>query len=98
MLLVVILHLLFIYRSLQVLFVEGNQLVALPCATLAIPHLRYIRVRNNFMHPIFWPEYMKDNDVPQSLRDLSGLLMKQLELDLRYGRKLPKLAKEILNT
>ncbi|XP_067949228.1 uncharacterized protein [Watersipora subatra] len=85
-------------QSLQVLFVEGNQLVALPCACLAIPNLRYIRVRNNFMHPIFWPGYMKDNDEPQSLRDLSGLLMKQLDLDTRYGSKLPKAAKDILSS
>ena len=84
-------------RSLQVFFVEGNQLVALPCSCLAIPHLRYVRVRNNFMHPIFWPDYMKHNDTPQKLEDLAGLLIKQLEIDNRYGESLPQQAKDILS-
>jgi len=78
--------------------VEGNQLVALPCACLALPHLRYIRVRNNFMHPIFWPDYMANRDTPLSLRDLAGLLIKQLGLDSRYGTSLPPEAKAILDS
>lgn len=79
------------------LFVEGNQLVALPCTCLGLPNLRYIRVRNNFMHPIFWPEYMKSYERPLTLRDMSGLLIKQMGLDKKYGDQLPTQAREILD-
>lgn len=49
------------------------------------------------MHRIFWPEFMKHNDQPQKLEDLTGLLIKQLEIDVRYGEKIPQAAKELLS-
>lgn len=79
------------------LFLEGNQLLSLPCACLALHHLRYIRVRNNFMHPIFWPESTRDNYIPQRLSDLAGLYIKQFEIDKRYGENLPSEARQFLN-
>ena len=78
------------------LFVEGNQLPALPCACLALHHLRYIRVRNNFMHPLFWPDHMEGKDTPFKLQDQAGLLIKQLDIDTRYGENVPEKAKQFL--
>ena len=35
---------------------EGNQLAAMPCTALKLRKLRYLRVTNNFMHPLLWRE------------------------------------------
>ena len=43
-------------RRLRELNVEGNQLPALSYGCLKLPNLKYLRVRNNFMHPLFWKE------------------------------------------
>lgn len=64
---------------------------------MGLRNLHYIRVRNNFMHRIFWPDSTKKNDEPVKLKDQAGLFMKQLELDKRYGNALPLEAKAILD-
>ena len=41
--------------------VEGNQLCALPCGALQLPSLKYLNVKNNYMHPLFWQEHSRNS-------------------------------------
>ena len=45
-----------IYRSLRELNLEGNQLGALPVGALHLNGLKYLKINNNFMHPLLWRE------------------------------------------
>ena len=47
-------------RRLVELNAEGNQLPAMPVGALKLKEMKYLRVRNNFMHPLFWRENTKN--------------------------------------
>ncbi|XP_072039785.1 uncharacterized protein [Amphiura filiformis] len=69
-------------KKVRALNVEGNQIPAMPSGALKLRRLRYLRVFNNFMHPLFW----KDNshNEPQRLTDLSAVVFTENELETRY--------------
>lgn len=48
------------------------------------------------MHPLFWPDHMEGKDTPFKLQDQAGLLIKQLDIDTRYGENVPEKAKQFL--
>lgn len=54
----------------------------MPCGALKLRSLRYLRVYNNFMHPLFWKE--NSHNEPQKLRDLAAVTFTQYELEERY--------------
>ncbi|XP_038051222.1 uncharacterized protein LOC119724305 [Patiria miniata] len=81
--------------TLRELNVEGNQLPALPCSALKLRKLRYLRVTNNFMHPLFWKENSQNE--PQRLLDLSSLAVKQSGLDIFRPSLLPDSLHSVLN-
>lgn len=60
-------------EKLRFLNVEGNELTGLPCGLLKLNLFR-IRVRNNYMNPLFWKESSKND--PQRLVDLCLLTLK----------------------
>ena len=45
----------FVFSSLRELNLEGNQLGALPVGALYL-NLKYLRIQNNFTHPLMWRE------------------------------------------
>ncbi|XP_022102059.1 leucine-rich repeat-containing protein 63-like isoform X2 [Acanthaster planci] len=81
--------------TLRELNVEGNQLPALPCSALKLRKLRYLRVTNNFMHPLFWKENSQND--PQRLLDLASLAVKQSGLDRFKPSVLPDSLHSVLN-
>ncbi|XP_064638734.1 leucine-rich repeat-containing protein 63-like isoform X2 [Lineus longissimus] len=80
--------------KLRELNLEGNQLPAMPCGALKLK-LRYLRVANNFMHPLFWEENTKNN--PQRLLDLSALAFSNAGL-FRLYKNIPEGDMKILNS
>ena len=54
----------------------------MPCSALKLRSLRYLRVYNNFMHPVFWRE--SAHNEPQRLTDLAAVVFTQYELEERY--------------
>jgi len=61
-------HRVLLCRGLEVLKVEGNQLVAMPAGVLRLHRLQQLKVINNFMHPVFWKDAMADQpQVTQSV-------------------------------
>ena len=50
------------FSCLRELNLEGNQLGALPMGALSL-NLKYLRITNNFMHPLLWRE--TTNNQPQ---------------------------------
>lgn len=66
-------------KRLRALNLEGNQLAALPCGMLKLRELRYLRVINNFMHPLLWKENSQNN--PQRLSDMAATVCKREGLD-----------------
>nr|XP_054771313.1 uncharacterized protein LOC129279242 [Lytechinus pictus] len=70
-------------KRLRALNLEGNQLPALPCGMLKLRDLHYLRVINNFMHPLLWRENSQNN--PQRLSDMAALVCKQEGLDCVEG-------------
>ena len=59
--------LVYIYSSLRELNLEGNQLGALPVGALHL-NLKYVRIQNNFTHPLMWRETAKNQ--PQVRREV----------------------------
>ena len=45
----------FRYSCLRELNLEGNQLGAMPVGALYL-NIKYLRISNNFTHPLFWRE------------------------------------------
>lgn len=43
------------FSGLRELNLEGNQLGAMPMGALSL-NLKYLKIRNNFMHPLLWRE------------------------------------------
>ncbi|XP_071511291.1 uncharacterized protein [Diadema antillarum] len=70
-------------KRLRELNLEGNQIAALPSGMLKLRELKYLRVINNFMHPLFWKENSQNN--PQRLSDMAALVCKQEGLDALDG-------------
>ena len=48
-------------RNLRLLNVEGNQLGALPCGALQLTSLKYLNIKNNYVHPLFWQEHSRNS-------------------------------------
>ncbi|ELU10423.1 hypothetical protein CAPTEDRAFT_209667 [Capitella teleta] len=65
-------------ENLTELNLEGNELAAMPAGALRLPGLQYLKVRNNFMHPLFWKE--NTTREPQRLMDMAALIFKQMNL------------------
>ncbi|NWZ27973.1 LRC63 protein, partial [Asarcornis scutulata] len=68
-------------RKLECLNTEGNQLSALPSGVLSLP-LKYLRIENNFIHPLLWNEKMQNQ--PQKLTHLAALCFSRNNLKERY--------------
>ncbi|XP_071797975.1 uncharacterized protein [Asterias amurensis] len=81
--------------TLRELNLEGNQLPGMPCSALKLRKLRYLRVTNNFMHPLFWKENSRNE--PQRLLDLSALTVKHCNLD-GNSRALPDFLCSVLDS
>uniref|UniRef100_A0A8C5QLS4 Leucine-rich repeat-containing protein 63 n=1 Tax=Leptobrachium leishanense TaxID=445787 RepID=A0A8C5QLS4_9ANUR len=79
-------------RALEFLNVEGNNLPALPGGALKL-HLKYLRVGNNAMHPLFWREntYIE----PQKLTDLAALTYTKNHV-VKFTADVPEEAVQIL--
>ena len=60
-------------RKLRELNVEGNQLTALPVGMLRLRRLESLRVRNNFLHPLFWKESSRNTPQVRCTRAWSFL-------------------------
>lgn len=75
-------------ERLRFLNVEGNELPGLPCGLLRLNLFR-IRVRNNFMSPLFWRENSKND--PQRLTDicLHRFKVDVIRNDMEKIRKFP---------
>ncbi|XP_015766438.1 PREDICTED: uncharacterized protein LOC107345249 [Acropora digitifera] len=77
---------------LRELNLEGNQLGALPMGALSL-NLKYLRITNNFMHPLLWRETA--NNQPQRLTDLSALAVFRAEIHPK-NQSLPEVLKKIM--
>ncbi|XP_006825000.1 uncharacterized protein LOC100367292 [Saccoglossus kowalevskii] len=75
---------------------EGNQLAALPSNALKFRYLRYLKVKNNFMHPLFWKE--NSTNQPQRLSDMAALIVKQRRINETHQRVIPDNINHILNS
>ncbi|CAH1782216.1 unnamed protein product [Owenia fusiformis] len=73
---------------------EGNQLSSMPYGALRLPRLKYLRVTNNYMHPLFWKEHTKN--APQRLSDLAALCFTQSGRRARY-KTIPDEAEKLLS-
>ncbi|XP_053560920.1 leucine-rich repeat-containing protein 63 [Bombina bombina] len=80
-------------RLLEFLNVEGNSLPALPCEALKLK-LKYLRVANNEMHPLFWRENTCIK--PQKLTDLAALSFAKNNM-WHHVKKIPNDVKKILD-
>ncbi|XP_074657962.1 uncharacterized protein LOC141910963 [Tubulanus polymorphus] len=69
-------------KTLRELNVDGNQLPALPCGALKL-NLKYIRVANNYMHPLFWEENTRNQ--PVRLVDIAANIFIGYQLQKRYS-------------
>ncbi|XP_048588160.1 uncharacterized protein LOC5511012 isoform X2 [Nematostella vectensis] len=81
-------------RALRELNLEGNQLGAMPISTLFLP-LKYFRISNNFIHPLFWRETASNQ--PQRLLDLCALNVARHDQDIAAMIALPETLKKLLN-
>ncbi|KAK7480474.1 hypothetical protein BaRGS_00028291 [Batillaria attramentaria] len=79
-------------KKLEELDLDGNQLPALPAGVLNL-RLTAIRVRNNFMHPLFWKDHTKKQ--PQRLLDMAMLELHQNGLP-KDTSKLPDIVQRML--
>lgn len=57
---IIVIIIVIVCRCLEVLNVEGNQLAAMPAGALRLKHLAELNVRRNFMHPVFWPDFTRN--------------------------------------
>ncbi|XP_039255800.2 uncharacterized protein LOC120332587 [Styela clava] len=81
-------------ERLRFLNVEGNELPGLPCGLLRLNLFR-IRVRNNFMSPLFWKENAKND--PQRLTDLC-LLQVKVHVVKQDGDKMQRLPPDVMRS
>lgn len=79
-------------EKLRFLNVEGNELAGLPCGLLRLNLFR-IRVRNNFMNPLFWKENSAND--PQRLTDMCLVVIKS-KVTKDDPRKMEKFPPEIV--
>ncbi|CAH2224060.1 leucine-rich repeat-containing 63 isoform X1 [Pelobates cultripes] len=79
-------------RVLEFLNIEGNKLPALPCGALKL-QLKYLRVGNNAMHPLFWRE--NTHIEPQRLADLAALTFSKNGTE-KYSAVIPEEVKQTL--
>ena len=47
-------------RALEILNLEGNELPAMPAGALKLRELSELNVRRNFMHPVFWSDFSRN--------------------------------------
>ncbi|EDV22037.1 uncharacterized protein TRIADDRAFT_59607 [Trichoplax adhaerens] len=80
-------------RNLRILNLEGNEIVALPCDVMNLD-LKHLYIANNYIHPLFWANYTKND--PQPLKDITAIVFRQSGLHLRY-QSLPENIEEILS-
>ena len=67
---------------------EGNELPGLPCGLLKINLFR-IRIKNNFMNPVFWVE--NSTNAPQRLSDICcHFLKKSVDKDKEITENFPE--------
>ncbi|XP_078088360.1 leucine-rich repeat-containing protein 63 isoform X2 [Mustelus asterias] len=79
--------------KLQLLNVEGNELITLPCGLLQL-QLKNIRTENNYMHPLVWEGTIQNQ--PQRLTDLAAVTFSKNHLSQQYTN-ISKEVQDILN-
>ncbi|XP_076809144.1 uncharacterized protein LOC143452165 [Clavelina lepadiformis] len=83
-------------ENLRYLNVEGNELPGLPCGLLRL-NLSRVRIRNNFMSPLFWKE--NSTNSPQPLFDTCSLAVQKhfIQENTENYNKLPSKVAELIS-
>ncbi|XP_031555110.1 uncharacterized protein LOC116292017 [Actinia tenebrosa] len=82
-------------RNLRELNLEGNQIRALPANILYL-RLKYLKISNNFIHPLFWRETASNQ--PQRLMDLCALVVNRTKQNSLKMALLPDSIKSFLKS